>query len=106
MKVKLYISCLVVLGLPLFGCSAFSGHKPAVHEEVVELQENPVPGTVHELWSEPMYDTPRIPGQLDPAGNYYRLPHREVIEIRQQRFQKVEFPSDKGDGGQEKKDGK
>ena len=55
--------------------------------------KNPVPGTVSEVWVEPMYDTIKVPGQLDPSATYYRLPHRTVTEIRPERFQRVQYPA-------------
>jgi len=58
---------------------------------VVEVTENPVPGTVTEPWVEPMFDQVDVPGQIDPAGNYYRLPHRTTWEIRTDRVEGVQY---------------
>lgn len=61
-----------------------------LRETVNELEKEPVPGTVNEVWVEPMYDTIEVPGQLH---NYsYRLPHRAVVEIPHGKVQKVEYP--------------
>ena len=63
-------------------------------ERIVEVQENAVPGTVTEVWNESQINTVRVPGQIDPSGTYYRLPHMQIIEIRPGRSQIVEFPPD------------
>lgn len=77
------------------GCTSTGFRKkPLPEKQVVEAYENPVPGTVDTIWEEPMYDTVRIPGQIDPHGTYYRLPHRNVVEIRPGRAQQVQFPKD------------
>lgn len=88
-----HYSILIILSLIFTSCGSTKKAIP-LQGEIIQVQENPVPGTVNKVWIEPMYDTPRIPGQLDPTGTYYRLPHRSVIEVREHKFQKVEFPSD------------
>ena len=65
---------------------------PLVYSQVEDLRQERVPGTVTYEWVEPMYDTIEVPGQLDATGTYYRLPHRTVVEIRQDRFQHVQYP--------------
>ena len=85
---------LAVLGVTLTAC-AFPGSRHQEFEPVVvEVQENKVPGTVTEPWVEPMYDTVRVPGQLDPTGTYYRKGHQTVVEIRPGRLQEVQFPNE------------
>jgi hypothetical protein len=90
---------LSVLSVILAGCSSQLRSSNGVVSTVVlkqdinELEREAVPGTVNEIWAEPMYDTVEIPGQLDPSGMYYRKPHRTVVEIRQEKYQKVEYPS-------------
>lgn len=59
---------------------------------VLEVQESPPHGTVTDVWEEPMYDTIRVPAQLDPTGTYYRPSHKTVVEIRPGRNQEVEYP--------------
>ena len=44
-------------------------------------------GVVREVWAEPMVDVIDVPPGLDPEGHYYRPAHREVVEIRQGRWQ-------------------
>lgn len=91
----LTIFTMCVLSLGMVGCVTMGQQKkPLPEKQVVELYENPVPGTVDTIWEEPMYDTVRIPGQIDPHGTYYRLPHRNVVEIRPGRVQQVQFPED------------
>jgi hypothetical protein len=77
-------------------CSRASGPKsPNEPVAVNTVQENPIPGTVTEAWAEPMYDDVDVPGQLDPTGTYYRVPHRTIIEVRPGRVQEVQFPQPK-----------
>ncbi len=87
------LSLTVLTSCTSTGASS-SSNSASLSPAIIEVEENAVPGTVSEAWAEPMYDTPRIPGKLDPAGNYYRLPHRTIVEIRDRRFQKVEYPED------------
>lgn len=86
MKNLKYISLLA--SLIFSGCFANS---PGT--ELVEIVENPVPGTVTQPWVEPMYDTVKVPGQLDRTGTYYRLPHETVVEIRSDRYQFQQYPN-------------
>ena len=65
-----------------------------VREPINELERERVPGTVDDAWAEPMIDTIRVPGQLDPNGIYYRPSHETVVEIRPGRYQKVEYPEE------------
>ena len=63
-----------------------------VIKKVVRVRENAVPGTVNNDWIEPMYDQISIPGRLDPEGVYYRKKTETVVEIREDRFQPVQYP--------------
>jgi len=89
---------LLVLGLSVFvvGCSKQEVPPPIkiIKKERLVVQENQVPGTVDEAWVETMYDTVKVPGQLDPTGTYYRLPHKTIYEIRPGRYQEVQYPSE------------
>jgi hypothetical protein len=67
-----------------------------VREVVNELEKEPVPGTVEDVYVEPMYDTVRVPGQLDPNGVYYRPSHKTIYEIRPGKFQPVQYPDYNG----------
>ncbi len=84
---------LMLVAVTVSGCSAGS-KKQEAPQQVVQVQDNPIPGTVTEDWEEPMYDQVKIPGQLDPTGIYYRNPHNTVVEIRSERYQEVQFPND------------
>ena len=83
----------VLIVLCLFSFAAcIKAPPPVVPPQIVEVQENAVPGTVTDKWVEPMYDTVQVPGQLDPRGTYYRLPHQTVVEIPYERYQPVQYP--------------
>lgn len=94
---------LFFVALILASCSA--SRQPQVETIVVEAQENAVPGTVTGVWQEPIVDTVRVPGQIDPQGTYYRAPHQTIIEVHPDRVQEVQYPPDerskgKSEGGQ------
>lgn len=83
--------CFIFL-LFFLGFSSCVREQPRVIIQKVNVQENPVPGTVDEDWVEPMYDTVKVPGQLDPTGTYYRPAHNTVVEIYHERYREVEYP--------------
>ena len=91
----------VAVTIALLGASACSTTTAGqtitsvLRQPVNELERDPVPGTVNDVWVEPMYNTVRVPGKLDPRGNYYRPAHNTVVEIRHERFQVVEYPEDR-----------
>ena len=92
MKGKSNIQILAVSAL-LVGLTACV--KPVPPERIVrevEIEENKVPGTIDEVWVEPMFDVTRVPGKLDPKGTYYRAEHKTVVEIRPGKYQVQEFP--------------
>lgn len=98
-KAVCFIRCssAAVLAFGLIGCSTQrvqGGEVVTVvmRETVNELEKEPVPGTVNEVWIEPMYDQVCVPGTLDPAANYYRKPHCTLVEIRQEKFQQIQYP--------------
>lgn len=97
MKKILILGTVFVLSLG--GCfSSQAGGRPTtmvVREAVSELDRDPVPGTVNDVWVEPMADTIRVPGKLDPKGVYLIKPHTTVVEIRHERFQQVQYPEDR-----------
>ena len=70
-----------------------------IHQPINELEREPVPGTVNDVWAEPMIDTVQVPAQLDPHGIYYRPTHKTLAEIRPGRYQKVQFPDEYGVDG-------
>lgn len=79
---KLYVCAISALALAVGGCSPRTSEETktvVVHEEA--------PGTVQEVWEEPMVDVVDVPPGLDPEGTYYRPGHQEVVEIRQGRWQ-------------------
>jgi len=92
----------LVLMLPLLSsCATFWSTAPTsktvvLQEYVSDLDREPVPGTVHGPWSEAMYQDVDVPGQIDKKGIYYRLPHRTVVEIRQEKYQRAQYPDADG----------
>ncbi len=86
----------LTLSVLVSGCSKQEIPAPIkiIKKQRLVAQENPVPGTVDEAWVEKMHDTVKIPGQLDPTGTYYRLPHKTIYEIRPGRYQEVQYPGD------------
>ena len=77
-------SILLLAGLLLStGCATKKIPEPPV---VYEAQTLPA-GEVHNVWEEPMVDVIDIPPGLDPDGVYYRPGHKEVVEVRQGRWQ-------------------
>ncbi len=91
-------SLLLIAGMMVFISCSTTTRTTSTEQVLIEAQENPVPGTVKDVWAEPMYDTVRVPGQIDPTNTYYRLPHKTVVEIRQHRFQRQQFPQDSKTG--------
>lgn len=67
-----------------------------IRQPINELEREPVPGTVNDVWAETMIDTIRVPGQLDPHGVTYRPSHNTLAEIRPGRYQKVQYPDEYG----------
>ena len=63
--------------------------------EPIEVYENNVHGTVTKPWTEPMYDTVKVPGQIDPKNIYYIPNHQTVVEIRPERYRNVTFDGDR-----------
>ena len=80
MTTKLTLSLLPIVLLTLSGCSSSSRSAPS------EVHVIKSPGTVEEIWEEPMVDVVDVPPGLDPEGHYYRPGHQEVVEIRQGRW--------------------
>ena len=60
------------------------------HNDKQYLKEDPA--VVDYIWEEPMVDVVRVPPELDPEGIYYRPEHKEVIEIRQGKWQYYKKP--------------
>ncbi len=95
MKAKISFAILLLV---LAGCSrtvqqSGSTSTVVIKQAINELEKEPVPGTVDDVWTEPMYDMVQVPGQIDQHGVYYRLPHRELVEIRPGKYQRVQFPA-------------
>ena len=96
------VSLLLVSSLLLMtACSANQPLKVEAETETVvlrqtvnELEREPVPGTVNDLWVEPMHDRVCPPGQIDPSGMYYRKSHCTIAEIRRGKYQQVQYPDD------------
>ncbi len=99
---KVILGCCV---LPLLAASACTKTTDAASRKTVfmqadmnELERDRVPGTVDDVWVGPMVDTIRVPGALDPRGVTYRKQHTAVVEIRNGRFQQVEYPEPPAQG--------
>ncbi|HQH26212.1 MAG TPA: hypothetical protein PLP17_02360 [Oligoflexia bacterium] len=92
------LAAIVLVGL--IGCSKAvqqgETQTVVVRETVNELEKETVPGTVNEVWVEPMTSIIDVPGAIDPKGVYYRAPHRTIVEIRPYKFQKVQYPDFNG----------
>jgi len=86
---------LFVISLTLAGCTRViqqgETKTVVVQQSINELELEPVPGTVNDVWIEPMVSTIWVPGQIQ--GNYYRKGHTTIIEPRRKKFQKVQFPN-------------
>ena len=84
------------LMLGLFGCAhnIQRGETKTiiVRETANELDKQPVPGTQTEPWVEPMPEVVRTPAAIDRKGVYFRPAHNEIVEVRPEKFQKVEYP--------------
>lgn len=94
MKTKILL--VAAVGFASSACSQpATPPAPALDSVVAAIEENPVPGTVQGAWTEPMADTIRVPGQIDPTNTYYRLPHNTVVEVRPGKFQEVQYPDGK-----------
>jgi hypothetical protein len=93
MNIKCNVCLIPLLAVVLLGgtsgCS-ISEPAPVIEYRKMEVTER-VPGAVYEEWVEPMFDSVQVPGQIDPAGNYYRMPHQSVVEIRHDRFDNVDY---------------
>ena len=73
------------------------GEKTVVVKQYVnDLEREPVPGTVHGPWAETMNQDVNVPGAIDPRGVYYRMPHRAIVEIRQEKYQRAQYPDADG----------
>ncbi len=98
------IAQITILGCGMMcvsGCSSLWSSAPVektvvVQKYVNDLEREPVPGTVHGPWAEAMYQDAVVPGQIDPKGVYYRLPHRTIVEIRQEKYQRARYPDQDG----------
>lgn len=96
MRAKIVVASVVLLAAT--GCTRTMKQGDTVtvvvREPVNELEREPVPGTVNDVWVEPMVDNIWQPGQLDPSQTYYRAGHHTLAEIRPGRYQQVEYPPD------------
>lgn len=94
MRLEKYLATL--LAFTTLSCSSSPPPIPLRAEEIpIPVRENPVPGTVNQVWAEPMVDQIKVPAQLDKNGIYYRPAHQTLVEIRQEKYQQVEHPKDR-----------
>ena len=79
----------LVAMMALTGCGSGMFARTAA-EPVLPAPEaiaSSVPDAVVQVWEEPMVDIVDVPAGLDPEGHYYRPRHRQVLEVRQGRWQ-------------------
>lgn len=96
---KILIICLLVQGLS--GCGLLWGRPKAEKTIVVQqyandLELEPVPGSIHGPWAETMQQDLNVPGAIDSKGVYYRMPHKAIVEIRQEKYQRAKYPDPDG----------
>lgn len=73
----------------------FTGCTQKVVEPQIIYESQPLEaGVVHYVWEEPMVDVIDIPPGLDPDGVYYRPAQKQVVEIRQGRWQYYKGPEE------------
>ncbi len=87
---KVLLVSLLGTAVALTGCGAgmMSGSpEPTGVLPAPEAIGSPVPEAVVQVWEEPMVDIVDVPAGLDPEGHYYRPRHRQVLEVRQGRWQ-------------------
>ncbi|HMO19056.1 MAG TPA: hypothetical protein PKA63_13195 [Oligoflexia bacterium] len=99
MKIK-KLSIAIIL-CSLSACANFWSSAPVsrtvvLHQYGNELEREPVPGTVHGPWAEAMYQDVEVPGAIDKKGVYYRPPHRTVVEVRKEKYQRAQYPDADG----------
>jgi hypothetical protein len=87
---------LILTGMMVISAAAcWSAPPPTLRDQVgvnTYDEEEYVPGVVDRLWAEPMYNYARIPAQVDPNEVYYRPSYETLIEVREERYQKAEYP--------------
>lgn len=96
-KVIVKFGVLLTAFSSLSACSLMWGKVPESRTLIVEkasnsLESEPVPGTVVGPWAETMYQDVDVPGTIDKRGVYYRMPHRSVVEIRPEKYQRAQYP--------------
>lgn len=93
---------ITLLLLNLCSCGSMfwgtvKGEKTVIVQQYVnDLERENVPGTVYGPWAETMQQDVEVPGGLDPKAMYYRMPHRAIVEIRQEKFQRAQYPDADG----------
>ena len=90
-----------VLLLSANACATLWSKEPETRTLVVEkyttsLEAEPVPGTVIGPWAETMYQDVDVPGAIDKRGVVYRMPHRTIYEVRQEKYQRAQYPDQDG----------
>ena len=83
MKINRHFFIAFLSIVSLASCSAKTV-QPAPEIVVVNSLQ---PGVVRYVWEEPVVDVIDVPPGLDPDGIYYRPAHKEVVEVRQGRWQ-------------------
>ncbi len=96
MKRKILLSLLSISLFSLTACSS-TVSKSSQSLEIKRYDKTyskEDPAVVDYIWEEPMTDVIQVPPGLDPEGIYYRPQHKEVIEIRQGKWQYYKKPKE------------
>lgn len=100
-QLRIILSLTVVSLSTLTGCTTIYRNNGAPMGDVsaafndisIDPNTSPTPkGVVESVWEEPMVDVIEVPPGLDAEGVYYRPAHREVVEVRQGRWQYYKQP--------------
>ena len=95
---KINVKNIIISSLMLLMISGCSTTVRKQSSQALEIKQNDKqylkedPAVVDYIWEEPMVDVVRVPPGLDPEGIYYRPEHKEVIEIRQGKWQYYKKP--------------
>jgi hypothetical protein len=91
------ILILALIPLSFSACGLLWSNAPSektviIEQYVNDLEREPVPGTVHGPWAETMVQDIEVPGTIDSKQVYYRMPHRAIVEIRHEKYQRAQYP--------------
>ena len=100
-KISILLLVELVAVLSLTSCSTMWDKIPGTRTVIVQksvnpLENEPVPATVVGPWAEAMHQDVEVPGSIDPKGVYYRMPHKTIVEIRAEKYQRAQYPDPDG----------